>query len=132
MREALVELVRRDVERGQQADDVAVEAAGEEDEAALEGGVDDRLRAIRRALGELEGEHRAEPAHLADLRVRARRGRRAARGASSPSSPRAGEELGLGDDVEHGERGGARERIAAERPTETAGRHRVHDLGAAR
>src|SRR5262245_32667502 len=65
--EPLVQLVRRDVERGQQPDDVPVETAREEDEPAVERGVHDRLRAIRRPLGELEGEHRAEPADLADL-----------------------------------------------------------------
>src|SRR5262249_32673952 len=38
--EPLVELNGRDVERGKQTDDVAVEPAGEEDQSALEGGVD--------------------------------------------------------------------------------------------
>ena len=49
----------------------------------------------------------------------------------SPSSRARREELRLGHDVENGERGGARERVAAERPAEAAGRDRVHDLGAA-
>ena len=58
-REALVELVGSNRQRGE-ADHVPVQAAGEKDEPALERRPDDRLRAIRRALGELEREHLAE------------------------------------------------------------------------
>src|SRR3989304_5843017 len=66
-RETLVELVGCDVERRQQPDHVPVEAAGEEHETALERRRNDCLRPGRGAPGELEGEHGAEPAHLADL-----------------------------------------------------------------
>src|SRR5262245_7804943 len=68
--EAAVEILVADRERREQADHVPVEAAGEEQQAALEGGRDDRRGAVRRAFGELERQHRPEPAHLADLRPR--------------------------------------------------------------
>src|SRR5687768_17781966 len=70
--EPLVELVGRDVERREQPDDVPVEPAGEKDEPALESGVDDGLGTIARPFRELERQHRAEPANLADHRVSGR------------------------------------------------------------
>ena len=60
----------------------------------------------------------------------ARSSRRARRVVAEPLGPR--EELRLADGLEHGDRGGARKRVASERPAETPRRHGVHQLGAAR
>ena len=100
-------LVGRD-ERDEDADDVAVQAAREKDQAALARGR--RRRASRasapapssRGRDELEREHRAEPAHLADRRPRARRSPRAAPQPRAELRPRAPEVRGR-DLVEHGE-----------------------------
>src|SRR5581483_1661887 len=133
--EAFVQLVVRYYERGEDADDVAVETAGEEDEAAGTGRGDDAPgevagRLPRRAIRhQLEAEHGPEPADLSHA-GRAR-GDLLDAGAQAPADrfgPFA--ELGPSNLVEHGERGRARERVAAERPTEAARRDRVHHLGA--
>ena len=50
----------------------------------------------------------------------------------APSCSDARTELGGRDLVEHGARGGARDRVAAERAAEPAGSRRVHQLRAAR
>ena len=50
----------------------------------------------------------------------------------SPSSRAPARNSGSVDDVEDRERGGARERVPAERASEPSGRDGVHDLGAAR
>src|SRR5438128_1964643 len=62
-----LELVVGDRQRGQQAHDVAVRAAAEQEQPALEGGARDRGRELRILLDELERAHRPESAMLADL-----------------------------------------------------------------
>ena len=89
----------------------------------------DDLCRIAVLLDELEREHRAEPANLADDRAprgdlvepRAQEARDLV-GALAESRRR---EL-----VEHGECGRAADRVAAERAAEAADVHRVHQLGA--
>src|SRR5262249_25389614 len=128
------EIVVVDDQRDEDADHVAVRAAREEDQASLSG-VRGRLlgelrgRLLALAVGdELEGEHRAEAAHLADLVD-------AARDLVQPRAQVVAELLGvraelvLGDLVEHryGRRAG--NRVSAERSAEAAGLGSVHDLG---
>src|SRR5579872_5819679 len=67
-REPAVELVVGCRERRKQADDVAVEAAGEKHEAALARTLEHALRCGGVPLDQLEREHRAEPPYLADDR----------------------------------------------------------------
>ena len=76
---------------------------------------------VGRLLGELEGEHRAEPAHLAD-RVVLRGEAVEARAHRLAERRRLREEARVGDGVEHGDRRGAGERVAAEGAAEAAGR----------
>ena len=71
--EAFLQVLVRDDERNEDANDVAVEAAREEDEAALARELGRPLREVGGRLfrlpvdHELEGEHRPEPAHLAHV-----------------------------------------------------------------
>src|SRR5436190_2582944 len=65
-RKALLELLVGRRERRQQANDVAVQAAGQEDQAPLARGRRDGARRVAVLLDELEREHRSEPPHLAD------------------------------------------------------------------
>src|SRR6266540_91647 len=62
--ESAVELLVGDRERHEDADHVAVDPAGEENEAALACNRSDTGSEVGRLLRELEREHRAEPAHL--------------------------------------------------------------------
>src|SRR4051812_33480420 len=55
-----------DREGDEDANDVSVDTAGEQDEAAVTCRRRHRLRQVRRRLGELESEHRPEAAYLAD------------------------------------------------------------------
>src|SRR5439155_26616883 len=72
--QSLVELGVRDHERAEHAHAVPVDAGLEEEQAALERGLGDAQRELRRRLlragvpDELEREHRAEAADVADLR----------------------------------------------------------------
>src|SRR3954470_11947762 len=68
-RQAPLELLVGRGERGEEPDHVSVEAAREEDEPALACSGGHRLRCLTGPLDELEGEHRAEAAHLAHDRV---------------------------------------------------------------
>src|SRR5438309_111814 len=68
-REPAVELVVGRRQGRQEADDVAVEAAGEKDQAALARACDDALRGGGALLRELEREQGAQPADLADNRA---------------------------------------------------------------
>ncbi len=130
--QALLELLVRDRQRGQEPDHVAVEAAGEEQQAALERRIDDRLRPVGRPLGRARTRSSGRdprtspiagcPAAMSSSRVRS----------CSPSRAASGEELGIAHRLENRDRGGARERVAAERPAEPAGRDGVHQLGAPR
>ena len=80
----------------------------------------------RRLLGQLDREHRAEPAH-----VGARR-RHRLEPLAEPLAELVGLRPQLLERVEDRERRGARDGVAAERAAEAAGRDRVHQLGAAR
>src|SRR6266542_5435277 len=62
--ESAVELLVGDRERHEDADHVAVDPAGEENETPLASGGGDTGSGVRRLLRELEREHRPEPAHL--------------------------------------------------------------------
>ncbi len=123
-------LVRRDVQRRQQADHVAVEAAREEDRGRARRPrrrppSRDRARARRtrtRASGRGRAPRRSRGGATAMSSRRAR--------SVSPSSRAPARNSGSVDDVEDGERRGARERVPAERAAEPAGRHGIHDLGA--
>jgi hypothetical protein len=70
--EPALELLVRCGQRRQEPDDVAVEAAREEEQPLLECRRGRRLGRRRGRLAQLEREHRAEPAHLADERVAGR------------------------------------------------------------
>src|SRR5690349_15551346 len=65
-RQAPVELLVRRRERREQADHVPVEPAREQDEAAFARRRRHPLRCVPALLAQLEREHRAEAAHLAD------------------------------------------------------------------
>src|SRR5205085_11177515 len=67
--EPALELLVRCGQRRQEPDDVAVEAAREEEQPLLEGGCRRRLCRLRGRLAQLEREHRAEAAHLTDERL---------------------------------------------------------------
>ena len=67
--EAAVELRVRDGQRGQQPEHVAVETAREQEQAPLEGRGGHGLGEVWALVAQLEREHRAEAAHLADLLV---------------------------------------------------------------
>src|SRR5256885_6196697 len=58
-----------DREGDEDANDVSVDTAREEDEAAVTCRRCHRLGQVRRRLGELESEHRPKAAHLADGRI---------------------------------------------------------------
>src|SRR4051794_36622782 len=65
-RQPFLELLVRRRERGQEPDDVPVQTAGEQDEPLLARGGRDCARCVAALLAQLEREHRAESAHLAD------------------------------------------------------------------
>src|SRR6266566_5146678 len=119
-RESALELLVRSRERRQQPDDVAVEAAREEDQPFLARRGRDRLRGLAVLLCELEREHRREPAHLADDRP-ARRDLVQAGSQQPRDLLGALAEPGRGELVEDGERCGATDGVAAEGPAEPAG-----------
>src|SRR5205823_11046973 len=94
-RETFLRLVVRNRQRRKQPEDVPVDAAGQEEQAALEGRVHGRRREGGRGLGELERDHRAEAADLPNLGDAARDGVEA--GAQEPAElVRAPLELRLG------------------------------------
>src|SRR5437868_2165251 len=65
--ETVLQLVVGDRQRGQQANDVAVGAAAQQEQTALEARARDRRGESRRLLDELERSHGAEAPVLADL-----------------------------------------------------------------
>ena len=80
---------------------------------------------------ELDREHGADPAHVADDVVLLLQ-RRAGPACRALSMRRAlGEQVVALDLLEHGDRGGGGDRVAAEGAAEAAGLRRIHDLGAA-
>ena len=83
--QSLLELVVRDRQRGQQPDHVAVDAAGQEQQAALEGRIDDRLRPVGRLLRRARTRASARGRAPRRSRDAARRSPRAARAAARPS-----------------------------------------------
>src|SRR5436305_594346 len=96
-------------ERRQQADDIAVQPARQEDEALLAGRGRDGARRVAVLLAQLEREHRTEPAHLADD-VAVRRRDRVEPGAKQCRDlVRALPEARRGQLVEHREAGSARD-----------------------
>ena len=120
-----------DRDRRQQPDHVAVEPAREQQQPALTRGGDHgggQLRLRRAVRDELEREHRAEAAHVADAFELAGE-------ALQPRADLAAERLGAGaerrrrDRVEHDRRGGAGDRVAAERAAQPARPDGVHQLG---
>src|SRR5918997_7081 len=132
--EALFELVVGDVEGHEGADAVAVLAGGQEEEALLQGGLDDlgvALLVRRLALGvgdELHGGHRAEAPDVADevgvLLLDLAHGAHEllAQGLTL------GDEVFLLEGVEDGQRRGARYGVAAVGGTEASGVDGVHNL----
>src|ERR671930_2504740 len=66
-REAGLGVLVADRQRREEPEDVPVDAAGQEEQAALERRLDGRRREGRRGLRELEREHRAETTNLAHL-----------------------------------------------------------------
>src|ERR687893_544154 len=132
--EALFELVVGDVEGHEGADAVAVLAGGQEEEALLQGGLDDlgvALLVRRLALGvgdELHGGHRAEAPDVADevgvLLLDLAHGAHdlLAQGLTL------GDEVFLLEGVEDGQRRGARYGVAAVGGTEAPGVDGVHNL----
>src|SRR5581483_4705434 len=110
--EPALELLVRCRQRWEEPDDVPVEAACKQEQPLLERGCGCRFRDVRGRLAELECEHRAYPAHLADERLpygdllEARVQQRAhVLGAIG--------EAGRRQLVQHGERCRARDRVAA-------------------
>src|SRR5579862_3691391 len=124
--QSAIELLVGDRQRRQEPDHVAVDTAGEEHESALARGPGDACCLSSGPLGKLDREHRPEAADVAA----GRRDRLEPLAELDPQllSPRPDR----GERVEHRDRRGARERIAAERAPEPAGADRVHDLRAAR
>src|SRR3989454_1279773 len=118
-----------DREGHEDANDVSVNTAREEDQAALTCRRRHGLCQIGRGLGELEREHGAEPTHLADSSI--------ARGQLLEARADPGTEL-LGalpegvalDLAEHLDRRDAGEGVPTERPAETAHGDAVDQLGA--
>jgi len=123
------------VERRQQSDHVAVGAGREQQQPVLPRVAHDGFdrRRIGRPVGagdELDADHRAHAAHVADLREVVLQ---AAQHAAQPLPDRGRplEQAVLLDHVERRQRGGDRHRIAAERRAQHARPHPVHDLGLA-
>src|SRR5919199_4823340 len=99
-RETRLGVLVADRQRREEPEDVPVDAAGQEEQAALEGRVHGGRCEGRRRLRELEREHRSEAAYLADLRDAARDPVEA--GAEEPAELLgAALEVRLGDGVEN-------------------------------
>src|SRR5579862_3175687 len=122
--QSAIELLVGDRERRQEPDHVAVDAARKEYEPSFACGGGDSRRLRAGALGELDREHRAEPADVAPGR----------RDRLEPFADAHAELLGArsqrGQCIEHRDRGRTGKRIAAEGPAEPAGPDRIDDLGA--
>src|SRR5581483_6903837 len=123
--EPALELLVADRERGEDPDDVAVDAAAEQHQAVVPGCGDDAGGLVRRLLRELDRQHRSEPAHLGAGR------RHRLEPLAQPGTDLVGARPVLAQRVEDRDRGGARHRVAAEGAAEAAGRHGVDHLGPA-
>src|SRR5690348_10851867 len=128
--EPALELLVRCSERRQEPDHVSVQAAREEEQPLLEGSRSRRLRRVGRRLAQLEREHRAEAAHLADDRTS---GGNVLKSRSQERAELLGAlaEAGRRQLVEHGESGRAGHGIAAERAAESSDVNSIHQLRAA-
>src|SRR6478672_9630188 len=123
--ETALELVVVDRERDEDADHVAVDAAGEEQQPLLARLGGDPCRLLAVLLGQLERGHRPEAAYL-------RAGRRhRAQPLVQPRADRLRARARVLDRVEDRERRRTRERVTAERAAEAARRDGVHQRGAA-
>src|SRR3954453_12040991 len=132
--EAAVDVLIRGDERDEDAQYVAVEAAGQEHESAvtsicgrLRRKVGSGLLGVR-VVHELQGEHRADSAHFADLRDALRHVVKSLSQAAAHVL-RLLEHVAVHERVEGGVRGRAGQRVAAERAAQPAGRNRIHDFG---
>src|SRR6266511_3295157 len=113
-----------DREGDEDANDVSVDTAREEDQASLTCRRRHRLGQVGRRLRQLESEHGPEAAHVADGRVP---GCEQLEASADPGAQLVGalaERVAL-HLAEHFDRGNARERIAAEGAAEPAGRDTV-------
>src|SRR5581483_11138902 len=134
--EPLVQLGVRDHERAEDADAVAVDARLHQEEAASERLFGDARRELRRRLlrlrvsDELDREHRAEAADVADSRMPLLPRRHPAPDGLADALGPLRESLVLVD-VEDGERRRLRDRIADIRAADGVVARRVHDLRAA-
>src|SRR5712691_280324 len=119
-----------DREGNENANDVSVDTAREEDEAAVTRCGRHRLGEVGRRLDELEGEHGAEAPHLADGRVP---GCELLEASPDPGAQLLGPlpECVALHLAEHLDRRDAREWVAAECPAEPTGRDAVDQLGTA-
>ena len=132
--EALAELVRRDRDRRQQADDVAVQPAGEQQQArsrarrpwpTSSGAGALVARSCTSSSASIGPRPRTSPTHGSSAAIASRRGAQRA-----PSRSARARKAGR-DCVEHHLGRGAGHRVAAERAAEAARADGVHELGAA-
>src|SRR5580692_7134776 len=134
-REPLVEQLLGDDQRRQEPQHVPEGPAREHDQPGLVARLRDlaRERGIRlqgARLDQLDGDHRAAPAHVADLWMSL--GELAQPGKHDVADPaRHGGQVLLAHGLDRAERGGAGDRVSAERAAEATGVHRIHHLGAA-
>ncbi|CAM2137885.1 hypothetical protein PT2222_100011 [Paraburkholderia tropica] len=134
-RERFVEHVVLDRQREQEAHDVRVHAANQQQQAAVQRGGLHALREVgvgvaRARLAEFDGVHRARAAHVGDLRHF--RLHRVELGLELVAELRGAlAELFFFDDLDHRVRRRHGQRVARVRAAEAAGRCRVHDFRAA-
>src|SRR6266516_3571195 len=128
--EAALEQHVVDREGDEDANDVSVDTAGEEDEAAVTRRRRHCFGKFGPRLGELEREHRAEAAHLADRRIACRELLEARADHNAELFGALPESVAL-HLAEHFDRRHAGEGIAAERPAQTACGDAVDELRAA-
>lgn len=117
----------------QEAQHVAVRAAGEDEQAGGVTGRRDRRRGGRVGFeragpDQLHGEHRAPAAHLGDPRVPVRHGPQAV-GRHRPDPAGRRDQVQLVHGLDRRERRRAGDRVAAVRAAEATGVHRVHQVG---
>src|SRR4051812_48354725 len=124
--EPLVQFLVADRERNEDADDVSVDPAREQQQSLLARLAGDAARLLAGPLGQLDGDHRTDPAHL-----RAFGRHRVEASAELRADLFCARALTL-ERIENRDRRRARERVAAECAAEAAGRNGVHDLGATR
>src|SRR5580765_4302786 len=119
-----------DREGHEDANHVPVDTARQQDEAAVTCGRGHRLRKLRGGVGQLEGEHRPEPANLADRGVARRELLEASTNADAQVVGALAEPFACDLAQDLGRRGTG-EGVPSEGPAEASGRNRVHQLGRA-